>query len=269
MAPIHENENVLRVAADLVECGQEFVLITVVRTQGSTPRAAGARMIWRPSGTALPNGGVGTIGGGQFEHLVIEAARACCQRRTHGLETFVLGADADQCCGGTMEVFLEYHARPASLVLFGAGHVAGATAELLAFTSIQLTVVDDRREWNTAERFPRAERLHDWNAGVEQSHAEPQRTIALVMTCSHETDFDVLSLLLARGRTPPTMVGLIGSRSKRACLFTRLLGAGVDPERVQRIVCPIGVGDTGKEPRAVAVSIAAQVLMEVKQLACA
>ncbi len=265
MAPT--DENLLRAAADLAEAGEEFVLITVVRTQGSTPRAAGARMIWRPSGGALPNGGIGTVGGGQFEQLVIDGAKACCGRRASGLEKFVLGADADQCCGGTMEVFFEHHARAASLVFFGAGHVAHATADLLGFSSIRVAVVDDRREWNTPERFPRAQRLHDWSAGVARAHVEPHSTIALVMTCSHETDFDLLRLLLAGDRTPPALVGLIGSRSKRACLFTRLLGAGVDPERVQRIVCPIGVGDTGKEPRALAVSIAAQVLMEAKTVA--
>jgi len=261
------SDNLLREAAELAEAGREFVLITVVRTQGSTPRPAGARMIWLPDGSGFPNGCIGTVGGGQFEQQVIEAARERRRQRGHAVEKFVLGADADQCCGGTMEVFLEHHPAPATLVLFGAGHVAHAAAEALAFAGLRIAVVDDRREWNSEARFPRALRVHGWEDGAAVAHAAPGATIALVMTCSHDTDFELLRLLLQDGRTPPAVVGLIGSRSKRACLFTRLLGAGVAPERVERIVCPIGVGDTGKEPRAIAVSIAAQVLMEVRRLA--
>ena len=88
------------------------------------------------------------------------------------------------------------------------------------------------------------------------------------MTCSHETDFELLQSLLASDATGavPAFVGLIGSRSKRVCLFGRLIGAGIDEDRVKRMHCPIGVDDTGKEPRMVAVSMAAQILLEAKRL---
>ena len=36
-------------AAALLDDGTPFVLVTVAGTQGSSPRAAGAKMIWRPS----------------------------------------------------------------------------------------------------------------------------------------------------------------------------------------------------------------------------
>src|SRR6185295_12244909 len=61
---------VLKTATDLLVSGEPFVLITVVKTQGSTPRTAGAKMIWRPGATLNgtgPNGAHGTVGGGQFE----------------------------------------------------------------------------------------------------------------------------------------------------------------------------------------------------------
>ncbi|MDP1661237.1 MAG: xanthine dehydrogenase accessory protein XdhC [Phycisphaerales bacterium] len=262
--PMVEHENVLRTAAELQQSGQEFVLITVVRTQGSTPRNAGAKMLWRPSGVQSPNGAVGTVGGGHFEQLVVEAARVCCEKRSHALEKFVLGSDADQCCGGVMEVFLEYHGAPAHLVIFGAGHVAHALCACLAFSSLSITVVDDRADWCSATRFPGAACVHSWEDGIAAAHRRRATTLTVVMTCSHETDFELLRALLAN---PPAFTGLIGSRSKRACLFTRLTASGVEATALKRIVCPIGVGDTGKEPMAVAISVAAQLLMEAKALA--
>jgi xanthine dehydrogenase accessory factor len=267
-----ESRLILRTASELAEAGEEFVLITVIRTQGSTPRSAGAKMIWRPQPTgapakesiAFPNNSFGTIGGGQFEHFVLDAARECFKKRTHATERFVLGAEAEQCCGGVMEVFLEYHGRPAHVVIFGAGHVAQSLSELLAPTSLALTIVDDRPEWNSAERYPTAQRITDWKQGVVVATKEPASTLALVMTCSHDTDFELLRDLLTK--TLPAFTGLIGSKSKRACLFGRLVAAGIDESTVQRIRCPIGVGDTGKEPHAVAISVAAQLLIEARTL---
>ncbi|MBN8597151.1 MAG: xanthine dehydrogenase accessory protein XdhC [Planctomycetes bacterium] len=267
-----ESRLILRTASELAEAGEEFVLITVTRTQGSTPRSAGAKMIWCPQpadapaneSAAFPNNSFGTIGGGQFEHLVLDAARECLKKRTHATERFVLGAEAEQCCGGVMEVFLEYHGRPAHVVIFGAGHVAQSLSELLAPTPLALTIVDDRPEWNSAERYSGAQRILDWKQGVAAATKEPASTLALVMTCSHDTDFEILRNLLAT--TPPVFTGLIGSKSKRVCLFGRLVAAGIDETLVQNIRCPIGVGDTGKEPHAVAISVAAQLLMEAQTL---
>jgi len=271
MAPDTSHQSILQSAADLVRSGQEFVLITVVAAKGSTPRNPGARMIWRPTsdqqsthGSGAPNGTIGTVGGGHFEHLVLDAARACAAKRASTFEHFVLGSDADQCCGGTMDVFLEYHGRPVRVVLFGAGHVSASLCGVLGFSSLRITVVDDRPDWNSESRFPGARCLHSWPEGVAAVRENPEGTMIIVMTCSHETDFELLRELL---RTPPAFTGLIGSRSKRACLFSRLTGAGVDADAVARVECPVGVGDTGKEPAAVAISMAAQLLIKARTLA--
>ncbi|MBZ0173076.1 MAG: xanthine dehydrogenase accessory protein XdhC [Phycisphaerales bacterium] len=244
-------------ALDLSRRGVSFVVITVIRTKGSTPRDPGAAMIWRPG-----EGFIGTVGGGQFEQLVLDAAETHHENRTSGTEAYTLGADADQCCGGTMEVFFEYVGSRHTVVLFGAGHVAFEVARLLGSAPVRTVIVDDRAEWNTEERFACAHRVLDWSEGVGACRERKAETLVCVMTCSHDTDFDLLRELL---QDPPAFVGLIGSRSKRACLFGRLVASGIDENVVRRVHCPIGVGDTGKEPSLVAVSIAAQILMEVRR----
>ncbi len=260
MVPLIEcDRDLLRVVLELMDRGEAFVLATVVRTQGSTPRDAGARMIWRPDGSI-----VGTVGGGQFELMVMDAAQQCFSARAHAMEHFVLGAEAGQCCGGTMDVFLEYHAPGVRVVIFGAGHVSLALARVLASTGLSVAIVDDRCDWNNAERFPTEERVLSFDEGVALVSREPERTLACIMTCSHDTDFEILCGVL---KHPTHFVGLIGSRSKRACFVTRLSAAGFDENAILRVRCPIGVGDTGKEPHAVAISIAAQLLIEAKSLA--
>lgn len=246
-------------AGQLAGRGEPFVLVTVIKAEGSTPRDPGARMIWRPCGTID-----GTVGGGQFEHLVRDAAEQHFRDRSAGIEEFTLGRDADQCCGGRLSVFLEYVGSRQRAVVFGAGHVATALSRTLETAPFELVVVDERTEWNTPERHPGARRVTNWDEGVRLALERPESTMACVMTCSHETDFELLRKLLAG--SPPRFVGLIGSRSKRTSFFTRLAGSGVDSGKIEAIECPIGLGDMGKEPMNVAVSIAGRLLLKSREL---
>jgi xanthine dehydrogenase accessory factor len=255
--------DILRTAARLADEGRPFVLITVISAKGSTPRNAGAKMIWH-DGLEPDGGPLGTVGGGTFEFLALDAARRHLRDRTCGVERFVLGADADQCCGGVMEVFFEFCGHSRRIVIFGAGHVAHELAHMLAPAGHDLVIADDRPEWNSESRFPRVRRITNWAQAVALCADRPASTLACVMTCSHDTDFELLRSLLV---APPAFLGLIGSRSKRVCLFGRLAASGIDADVVQRVQCPIGVGDCGKEPRLVAVSIAAQLLMTARTLA--
>jgi len=55
--------------AELESTGEPFVLATVVRAQGSVPRHEGTKMLVFPGGRSE-----GTVGGGDLEHRVIQAA---------------------------------------------------------------------------------------------------------------------------------------------------------------------------------------------------
>jgi xanthine dehydrogenase accessory factor len=254
---MHDEAAILKLAADCAAAGEPFVLATVIATKGSSPRNAGAKLLWRPV-----QGLSGTVGGGQFESLVIEAARGHFQGRSTGTQHFVLGAEADQCCGGTMDVFFEYVGPRQRLVVFGAGHVSEALVRVLRGQSLEVVIADDRPDWNNAERFGRCRRVMDFDEGVEMALAEPDRTLVAVMTYSHDIDFDIVCDLLAKGAggTGPRFLGLIGSRTKFACFRTRFAQRGLTEEQIDRIHCPIGIGDLGKAPEQVAISIAAQVL---------
>lgn len=94
-------EQLLQTALDEIQAGHPVMLISVVRSVGSTPRAAGALMLAGKNGLLC-----GTIGGGLLEHrcLEIAAAQPAVPRR----ETFVLdnrkAGSLGMVCGGTSEV---------------------------------------------------------------------------------------------------------------------------------------------------------------------
>lgn len=249
---------VLIEAARLAEQGVPFVLITVAVTRGSSPRNAGAKMVWRPNDVTT-----GSIGGGELEHLALDEARTRLESGAAGIERFVLGADADQCCGGTVELFFEPFAARRRIVIFGAGHVAYELVRCLEQSPLEIVVVDARSSWNTSERFAHCRRIVEIDEGVRLACAQRASTLVCVMSHSHDLDFEILAALLVE---PPAFVGLIGSKSKRACFVTRLTAAGIEAGCIERMRCPIGLGNMGKAPGLVAVSIAGEILLEARAL---
>lgn len=100
------DREMLNTIVELLEKGQTFVLATIVRTKGSTPREAGASLIILPDGRML-----GTIGGGCAEAEVRQRALEVLKTNQPELYRLDLTAevaeDEGMICGGIMEVFME------------------------------------------------------------------------------------------------------------------------------------------------------------------
>lgn len=85
---------------ELSQDGRPFVLATVVKSVGSTPRKPGTKMLIESSGRFW-----GTIGGGQLEVLVLAEAAKALAAGEGRLARFDLCPRTGQCCGGSTEVF--------------------------------------------------------------------------------------------------------------------------------------------------------------------
>jgi xanthine dehydrogenase accessory factor len=88
----------------------------------------------------------------------------------------------------------------------------------------------------------------------------PPDTVFAVMTHSHPLDEAICDAILRRDDF--AYLGLIGSATKQARFLKRLGEAGIPANKLERLVCPIGVpGIESKEPAAIAASFAADLLM--------
>ncbi len=146
----------------------------------------------------------------------------------------------------------------APLWLFGAGHVGQAIVRTLAELPFEVTWVDER-----ADIFPdtHPENVAPLISGqpVEEVAHAPPGAIYLVLTHRHDLDFDLCRAILERDDA--SWAGVIGSATKAASFRNRLARRGVRPERIARLVSPIGIdGIASKAPAAIAVAVAAQLL---------
>lgn len=240
--------------AQLEAEGRPFVLCTVTASHGSTPQKPGSRLVVLPDGTLR-----GTIGGGAIEKQVIDAALALladASVETRTIETH-LTHDLGMCCGGKMTVFLEKHGAPASLFVFGAGHVAKELASLAQHVGFQVTVIDERAEWLNAERFPQATRRLEQPDVVAKALAEGDQVYCCVTTHDHPLDQACVEALVKKKLA---YLGVIGSQRKSLRFRQRMEAAGFTKEEVERFESPMGVQIDALTPAEIAVSIVARLI---------
>jgi len=121
----------LRDLVNLLNQGESIVLATIVSSNGSAPRYAGAQMIVRSDGSIL-----GTIGGGLLEAQVLKAAAEVFQTQGCAIKEFhFTGKDAattDMICGGWQEILLDY--------------LDGADPAISAFFDEMLTCIQQKQK---------------------------------------------------------------------------------------------------------------------------
>ncbi len=234
--------------AELTQRHVAFALVTVTNVQGSAPREPGAKLIITQAGELF-----GTVGGGRLEALVMEDAQKAIESNTSCTQKYPLGATAGQCCGGVVEVFIDVQGSGPKLHVFGAGHVGQAVARVLEGTRFAVHVLDERKDW--LGKLPPSAVKHDepW----DRYAAQLSGGYALVMTHRHDLDEDIV---FALAQKPLAYLGLIGSETKWKRFSHRLSLRGLSDAAIAKIRCPIGIGNTGKAPREVAISVAAELL---------
>lgn len=156
--------------------------------------------------------------------------------------------------------------RDVPVVLFGAGHVGAALVRVLATLPCRVRWVDER-DAQFPQPFPGAGFANvtiDANDAPDEAvdQASPD-TAFIVMTHDHTRDLALAERILKRGDF--IFFGMIGSRTKRRQFEHRLAARGIDPARIARMVCPIGVeGIVDKAPEVIAISAAAQLLQAIE-----
>lgn len=154
--------------------------------------------------------------------------------------------------------------REFSVVLFGAGHVGAALVRVLATLPCRVTWVDERDASFPAAQFVPDNVTIDANDAPDSAvDAAPPHTYFVVMTHNHTVDLVLAERILRRGDF--AFFGMIGSHTKRKQFEHRLAARGIDPARIARMMCPIGVGGiVDKSPEIIAVAAAAQLLQAVE-----
>jgi xanthine dehydrogenase accessory factor len=147
------------------------------------------------------------------------------------------------------------------VVVFGAGHVAGAVVNCLSQLDCHVTCIDPRSEW--LDRIPDHAKLRKVRCDEPRTMVAdlPADAFVVCMTMGHATDRPILEEIFRRNRVFP-FLGVIGSRAKRAVLLKELAATGIPNEQATAFHCPIGLDIGTNQPGEIAVSLVAQLIQE-------
>ncbi len=154
-------------------------------------------------------------------------------------------------------IFLRAYAPAPRMLVIGAVHIAQALAPMATLAGFNVTIIDPRTAFATAERFPEVTLCTDWpDEALER--CQPDFTSA-VITLSHDAKLDDPALFCAL-QSEAFYVGALGSKRSHAQRLERLSALGCTAEQLARIHGPVGLDLGGRLPAEIAVSILAQVL---------
>ena len=269
--------DIFKEMAEKREAGHTFVLATMVRAQGSSPRDVGAKMLVFPDGSIS-----GTVGGGNFEKMVIDdclgllksgdkadtgqtAARAGSDQAARKgprtlLKTYKFsrsGPDATgMCCGGEADVFMELFAPAERLIILGGGHIAKDLVKIAAGLDFRITVIDDRQEILSQYHKPVETILTD--SEYEKSFPSfDENCYVVIVTRSHTVDRGVLARVI---RENVAYLGMIGSKTKVSETLAFLKAYGIQDSLLGKVQTPIGLDIGAEGPYEIALSIAAELI---------
>lgn len=154
-------------------------------------------------------------------------------------------------------VFLRPYVRAPRLMVVGAVHIAQALVPMATIAGFQVTVLDPREGFATADRFPGAVLVKEWPDQVMADLRPDDRTAVVALT--HDPKIDDPALIGAL-KSDTFYIGALGSRKTQAARRERLGALGFDAMALERIHGPVGLPIGARTPEEIAVAVLAQVI---------
>ena len=158
---------------------------------------------------------------------------------------------------GDDEVFLHVFNPPLRLIVVGAVHIAQPLARMAALAGFAVTVVDPRRAFADADRFPGVRVSTEWPDDALAALSPDRRTA--IVTLTHDPKIDDPALVVALN-SAAFYVGSLGSRKTHAARLRRLAAQGFDTVALARIHGPVGLDIGALAPAEIALAILAQIV---------
>jgi xanthine dehydrogenase accessory factor len=173
-------------------------------------------------------------------------------------ETLLVGTDLETGASRVLDdeaegLFVNRYMPPRRLIIVGAVEIAASLCDIAQSMGIEVTLVDPRARFLTAERFPDVT-LDDRWPDEAIAMLKPDARTAIV-TLSHDPKIDDPALAAAL-QTKAVYIAALGSKASQSKRVERLRETGIDADQLARIEGPAGVSINAISAPEIALSIA-------------
>jgi xanthine dehydrogenase accessory factor len=249
---------VIQAWEEMIKNGLPGAIATIVSTEGSVPRHVGSKMMVKPDRNI-----VGTIGGGVLENEVMVDALKVIESQNAILKEYKLSSSENQgigmTCGGKVVMFIEPVNPMERLLIIGAGHIAVSLVPIAKQLGFHVTLVEDRKEYLSIERFPGVDQIQQVESGDIDAFIQSTKLEYVVMVNRHG-GCDVGWLKSILNKNEAKYIGCIGSRLRTKTTMDELIQSGISKDLFKKIHTPVGLEIGAETPDEIAISIFAEII---------
>lgn len=245
--------------------GEEFCVVTVVRTANATSAKAGAKAVVTRDGELS-----GFIGGTCVQGSVRQAAKQALREgkarliRVKPKDDVADVVDADgvelhgSACpsGGTVELFIEPMMQARRVIVFGVSPVGAALVSLAAAMGYRTLVACPETD---RAHMPGADAYDD---GFDVTGDAITASDAVIVATQGRGDRQALQQAV---KSEADYVAFVGSQAKAAKLKRDLADSGCDPAMLTRVKAPAGLDIGAIEPEEIALSIIGEIIQRHRE----
>jgi xanthine dehydrogenase accessory factor len=161
------------------------------------------------------------------------------------------------------EFFMEVIQPAPTLVIVGGVHIAVALVSLAKTLGYRSILIDPRRAWGNESRFPNVDELiQTWIDKAFDKISLNSSTAVAVLTHDPKIDDPAIKMAL---NSSAFYVGALGSKNTNTKRRERLLGDGVNEEKISRLHAPIGLDIGAQSPEEIALAVMSEVVKSYRK----
>lgn len=149
---------------------------------------------------------------------------------------------------------------PNTAYIVGGGHVGLAVSRIMQTLNYRVVVFDNRSGIQTIKENIFADKIINTEfSNINQYIKEGSKSYVIVVTPNHDGDKDALQSVL---KLDLKYIGSMGSAKKISSIFNQLKKDGFTERELKKIHTPIGLEIEAETPEEIAISIAAEIILE-------
>lgn len=253
-----QSKSIATAISQVLSDGSVAALATLLDTIDESSIAGMKLLVYEQPSTGSP---LGSLGADSLDRAVIENGSRFLESKldTRVFRVKEFAPDLSKC--SEAQILFERIQPEPRVVICGAGHVGAALAKLASMMGYHATLIDDRAEFVTAERFrePHIELVlaADWSDAVRRSIGNGHAVSVAIVTRGHSEDERCLR---AAAEFDLDYVGLIGSKRRTNIVLQRLRESGAADARLAKVHAPVGLDIGAVTPEEVALAIMAEIV---------